>query len=893
MDHRKIASKLTEQLTLEEKITLMSTHQSAIERLGIPEYHIGGEAAHGVVDRNNIKTSSFPLPIGLSQTWNTTLLMEVGQIIGVESRILYNLSGKKSWLTPWAPTIDMARDPRWGRNEESYGEDPYLAGTLSSGFITGLQGQDEQFVQVAAAPKHFYGNNNEYLRENSSNSIDERSKFEYFLKAFEPAFREAKAQSMMTAYNGINGYAGMQNPDVKKIVKKKWGMDGFVVSDGGALSLNIEEYGYHKDYASAVSDSLKQGIDCFVDDKNLVEAAVKTALEKGLITENDLDSAVTNILTVRSRLGHFVEETVYDHYPFELLGSDAHHTVVKKVTDESVVLLKNEDVLPLGKQQITVVGMLGNAQLRDWYGGIPSKQHTLVSRLKESGNLSEYIEGHQQLILTNGIQHIVVRDGKVTTTAKEEEATKWLAEDWGQQAYLLRDPETKCYLISNDDGQLTLNKREVYDWFIKERFNITRNQLTDWQGRELVISNNCLLWCGKKGADDLVTVKWQEDLELAKVRGIDKGSRVVMMMGNHPMLNGRECEDRTSMQFPKRQLELLTNLVAHQHEVIIVLVSSYPYEMPDVVLKAAAIVYANHGSQALGDTLQDILYGKINPSGRLSQTWVNDSTLLPDIRQYDIRKYPRTYHYLSENVLYPFGYGLSYGDAIYTDMIVDSDVWEEHEEYHVRVNISNPTGKSIKETVQCYASFEKNSKLELPKKKLVGFVKEELQPYSEKEIVIPIHTDLLTYWDVVYQDYRLPATTVKLSIGKNSQDGLLWKKIRLSGKNRISREISEEMSLLKHDEYYQGIYEQENGQDGMLMEKNSWIIFFDAFCYEDISLRIRYKTFADTFCSVSIGEFQQKVPLLKHNDEAIVVIPKQQIPKDLKIEVTGSVFIYG
>src|SRR5690625_2397479 len=253
---------LVDKLTLEEKISLLSTSQSAIPRLGIKEYQVGGEAAHGVVDRAGGKTTVFPQPIGLSSTWNRDLLRRVGDVIGDEARIFYEQNDRKTGLTLWAPTIDMERDPRWGRTEEAYGEDPYLTGQLSTELIKGMQGDDPFYIKLVAAPKHFFGNNNEYGRERISNSIDPRNRHEYYLKAFEPAFTEGQALSMMTAYNGINGIPAMQINELKDIVRDEWQMDGFIVCDGGALSLNVDEYKYYDSYAEALADAIKKGIDC-------------------------------------------------------------------------------------------------------------------------------------------------------------------------------------------------------------------------------------------------------------------------------------------------------------------------------------------------------------------------------------------------------------------------------------------------------------------------------------------------------------------------------------------------------------------------------------------------------------------------------------------------------
>lgn len=245
-------------LTLDEKIKLLPTRQAAIERLNINDYSVGGEAAHGVVSSIGPSTV-FPQPLGLASTFNDKLLLEIGSVIGDEARIYYDKSNRKYGLTLWAPTIDMERDPRWGRTEEAYGEDPILTGKLSSNLIKGMQGNDDFYLKLVPAPKHFYGNNNEEGRIFCSSSIDKRNKNEYYLKAFKPAFTEGKAKSMMTAYNSINGTPCILNSEVQDIVKDTWGCDGFIVCDGGDFSQTVDYHKYYKTHAETIAGALKAG----------------------------------------------------------------------------------------------------------------------------------------------------------------------------------------------------------------------------------------------------------------------------------------------------------------------------------------------------------------------------------------------------------------------------------------------------------------------------------------------------------------------------------------------------------------------------------------------------------------------------------------------------------
>jgi len=282
----------------------------------------------------------------------------------------------------------MERDPRWGRTEEAYGEDPVLTGKLSSSLIKGMQGYDDFYLKLVPAPKHFYGNNNEEGRIYCSSSIDKRNKNEYYLKAFKPAFVEGKAKSMMTAYNSINGTPCILNKEVQDIVKDTWGCDGFVVCDGGDFSQTVDYHKYYKTHSETIASALKAGIDCFTDDAELVINAAKDALARNLITENDINKAISNILKIRFRLGEFDDDSLnpYANISPEKLCSKSHSELSLKACLESIVLLKNKnDILPLKENKINSIAILGplaNEIYKDWYCGTPPYKVTLLDGVK-------------------------------------------------------------------------------------------------------------------------------------------------------------------------------------------------------------------------------------------------------------------------------------------------------------------------------------------------------------------------------------------------------------------------------------------------------------------------------------------------------------------------------
>lgn len=799
MKHRQLAKSLVAQLTLQEKIGLLSTSQSSIPRLHINEYHIGGEAAHGVVDRNGGHTTGFPLPLGLAQTWNPELLKKVGKVIGTEARIKYLQSNKKSWLTLWAPTIDMERDPRWGRNEEAYGEDPYLTGKLSVSLIEGMQGDSDEYLLMAAAPKHFFGNNNEVGRESTSNFIPLRSQEEYYLKAFEPAFTLANAQSMMTAYNGVNGIPCMQSPEVLNTVKGKWEMDGFIVSDGGALTLNVDEYHYYNTYEEALADSLKSGIDCFVDNKELVETAALKAYEKQLITEEDIDRAVENILKVRSELGHFTDQCLHDQVDMDLLAGTEHAKIAKEATIEQIVLLKNENqFLPLDKEtDIAVTGPLANVFLRDWYGGYPKEEKKIVKSIQQrlGEELVSFHSSHDKIkILIDGKEAGISKD-EILMINKEGDFT---LEDWGYNLFVIKDNKTQKYVALNDDIQsFMLHKKEVFDWFIKESWIKRNEKWYSWNDKPIGLNEQNIGTTSEQHFIQFITLEngIEEAVRLAKESTVS-----LVVLGNHPMMNGKETQDRPGLGLPEKQEELLKAIYQVNQNIVLVVVGSYSFDLRWAQENIPAILFTTHGSQELGDAICEVLFGDSAPSGKLAQTWFLDESDLPPITNYDYIKYPRTYHYFNKDILYPFGYGLTYGELTIKSCILASEVLTENKPVEIKVQLKNDSHRPITETIQVYGQLKAKESIAFPKK-LVDFHKVTLNPGEEVTVNFTISPDEFEIYDVAMEQFRLPNGFGTVWVGFSSNDKQWTSTFQIDGKESNGRHVKNELNLLAFDDY--------------------------------------------------------------------------------------------
>jgi beta-glucosidase len=366
-------------LTLDEKIAWLGQVVPPNERLGIKTFTNWTEGLHGLgwVTGGSVTATQFPQSIGLASTWDPALLRRVGHVMGRETRI-WNVrtGGTRVGLAIRTPMVDLGREPRWGRNEESLGEDPFLDGSLAVGLVRGLQGDHPRYVQVAATLKHFVANNNEQSRTSSNSVMDERDLREYYLVPFQRAIVEGKAQSFMVAYNLLNGFPCTAHPILRTIVFKEWGFDGMICTDAGGMPNLVRTQKVAASQAEAAAMAVKAGVNVFLDSH---DAAVTEALDKQLLTEADINEAIAGNIRMRMRLGEFDPPAMV---PFSTItGKEEpwfgpeHKAVALEAARESIVLLKNGgNVLPLDKaavRSIAVIGALGNEVFLDWYAGIP------------------------------------------------------------------------------------------------------------------------------------------------------------------------------------------------------------------------------------------------------------------------------------------------------------------------------------------------------------------------------------------------------------------------------------------------------------------------------------------------------------------------------------------
>lgn len=801
---------LVSQLTLTEKINLMCQYQDEIPRLGIRKYKHGTEGAHGVAWLG--KATVFPQNIGLGCTWDEELMKEIGQVIADEARIYYQKDPEKNGLTIWAPTVDMERDPRWGRTEEAYGEDPYLTGKLTTEFIKGLQGDHPTYLKAAATLKHFLGNNNEVDRGECSATIDPRNMREYYLKAFERQIKEGKVQSIMTAYNAVNGTLCNMNPDVNDILKQEWGMDGFVVSDAGDVLGSVNDHKYVESYAEAVALSIKNGIDSITDDQEISLRAIKDALEQGLLDEADLDTALKNTFRVRFRLGEFdpTDKNPYANVPEDKLCSPENSRLSLQAARKSIVLLKNEqNVLPLKTKKVAVIGPLASEVLTDWYSGTPPYT---VSPLK---GITKKVQG--DVIFTDGCDRIKLRSATTGKYIQVEEhslhvklgepANNALSifthKNWGWGSETIQSEHNEKYVTVDEHGRLTASSLEAKGWFVKEVFSMNERKnnqihLSSWDQQPIGLDENGYLNVCEQEKDYFIKEVVESGIERA-VEAAKQAETAVLFVGNNPFINGKECIDRPNLNLPPDQEKLIQEVLKVNPNTVVVLVGSYPFSINWIKQNVPAVLYSSHGGQEHGQAIADVLFGEYNPAGRLNMTWYQSAGQLPDIMDYDIIKGERTYQYFRGNVLYPFGHGLSYTSFDYQNLIINDT---DKEKIKISATIMNTGEVDGEEVIQMYIGC-KTSRVKRPIKTLKGFKRVYFQKDERKEITFELNREELAFWDVTRERYCIEQGIYSIMIGASSEAIHLETEIEIDGEVIPPRNIAEKIKAINYDDYHQ------------------------------------------------------------------------------------------
>jgi beta-glucosidase len=778
-------------LTLEEKVGQMMNSAAAIPRLGIPAYDWWSEGLHGVAAAG--RATVFPQAVGLAATWDTSLMHRVATVIGIEARAKHNETIRRNGgaspifqgLTFWSPNVNIFRDPRWGRGQETYGEDPYLTGRMAVAFVHGMQGDDPRYLRVVSTPKHYAVHSGpDPMRHRFDAVVDERDLRETYLPAFRAAVTEADAQSVMCSYNAVDGTPACANSRLlTEILRHEWRFSGYVVSDCDAVDDIRAGHKMAADNAQASAMAVRAG-----DDLNCGEAfrGLVDAVHRGLIPEAEVDTALGRLIRAKIRLGMFdpPSRVPYANIPYSENGSPEHSALALEATRKTIVLLKNDGTLPLrrGLKTIAVIGpnaddeetLLGN------YNGLPVNPVTPLAGIRakvDTGTEVIYARGSD---LAPSTPSLVPIPASALATDTGAGATSGLAGAY----YANRTMSGAPAATRTDQGV-------DFDWWDvapvpqlpADTFSI---RWTGWllppvTGRyalgvsalglvRLYLDDSVLVqsgWPGTRSHEvDLVAgqprrirvdfVGRQPNAVMHLIWGVPdphllddavaaarRADAVILCLGLSPRLEGEEMPvhipgfeggDRTSLDLPAPQEQLLEAVAAVGKPTILVLLNGSAVAVNWAAEHVPAIVEAWYPGQAAGTAIADVLFGDYNPAGRLPVTFYKSVDQLPAFTNYNM--VGRTYRYFTGEPLFPFGYGLSYTRFAYSDLQVPASV-RAGDSVRVSAEVENAGQVAGEEVVEVYVS-DKSATVPVPIRALAGIERISLGPGERRRVTFSL-----------------------------------------------------------------------------------------------------------------------------------------------------------
>ena len=631
------------------------------------------------------------------------------------------------------------------------------------------------------------------------------------------------AEAVMTAYNKINGTPGMLNDEVQKILKDACGLR-HAVSDGGATALVAALHHYYGTDAETVAAAVKAGVDTMSDDPVLVERAAKEAWELGLLTEAEVDRALRNAFRTRLRLGIYDAQpgNPYDRVTEEDLDCEEHRAVCRQVSREAVVLLKNENgFLPLAKEQageLALIGPLGDAWYQDWYGGEPPFRKTLLDGIKElTGAEIAHADGLDRVVFRCGARGIAVsEDG---TLCLSDRPDVFLREDWGSGSHTFRCVRTGKYMNarmyggadgSEEPGRIAAEKDSTMDWFVMELFHVEAQEdgsivLTNRFGAPVQAREDGSLWAAQDQDGTCFTMEKAEDglqnaLELAAGK-----KTVVLALGCNSMINAKEEVDRETIELPPEQKRLLEAVYERNRNVVLVLVSNYPYAGNFAKEKLPAVLWSATGAQDMGQAMAETLFGHNNPAGRLNMTWYQGDHQLPDIDDYDIIGRGRTYRYFEGDVLYPFGYGLSYTQFAYADLKVTV---RDGVKLCISLQVENTGSRAGDEVVQIYGKAPA-SRVKKPLRQLLAFRRvKHMAPGERRLVEFTVPVEEFRFYDVIGRQFMVEKGSYTVYAGPSSAQALLTAQVEIPGQQTGLRCLRHRIAADHYDTYENIVLEE-------------------------------------------------------------------------------------
>jgi beta-glucosidase len=785
------AADLVHRMTLQEKASQLVNHARAIPRLGVPAYDWWSEALHGVAVKG---TTEFPEPIGLAATFDAPAIRQMAEDIGIEGRIKHEEDVRAGHSTTmegldfWAPNVNIFRDPRWGRGQETYGEDPFLTGRLAVAYVTGMQGSDPHYYRAISTPKHYAVHSGpEPTRHFADVDVSKHDMEDTYLPAFRAAVTEGHAGSVMCAYNAINGAPACANPFLlQHTLRGAWQFQGYVVSDCGAVHDIFEGHHYRPAQPQASAISLARGMDneCITFGEVTGDADYRPyieAVQQGYLAESDVDTALIRLFTARMRLGMFDPPSLvpYSRIDPRELDSPVHRQWALHLAEESMVLLKNDGVLPLkGAKRIAIVGPLADQTqvLLGNYTGQPTHTVSILEGMKAAfpGATITYVPGTQFLsndgspvpasALTTAEGQPGLRAEYRVGEAVDPAATPVVSRtepDVDVKATgvptavrgkpfrirwtgFLTAPETGDYRLgikSNDYGRVSVDGRSLALTYGGARLGRIHLEKGERVKLDVIYGSRTggdyaaqLIWAPVNDAPDpaAVAAAREADVVVAAV-GITSALEGEEMPVSEP---GFEGGDRTSLDMPAPEEALVRAVAATGKPLVIVLTNGSALAARWEKAHANAILEAWYPGEEGGAAIANTLSGASNPAGRLPVTFYEDFRQLPNFEDYSMKG--RTYRYFSGTPLWPFGYGLSYTNFAYRDLILPKQPVRAGEPLRASVRVTNSGKMAGDEVVQLYLNFP--AVPGAPIRALRGFRRIHLAPGASETVAFDLQT---------------------------------------------------------------------------------------------------------------------------------------------------------
>ncbi|MGR5143040.1 glycoside hydrolase family 3 C-terminal domain-containing protein [Photobacterium sp. DNB23_23_1] len=798
---------ISARLTDKEKGNMITLWNEGVPRYGLKSF-MPGEALHGLAAPRQNAATVFPQSIGLAATWAPDAIKQMGDAVSDEARAQYHngpviRDGKRGPLTFWSPVINIARDPRWGRTQEAYGEDPLLNGVMASAYVKGLQGDHPKYLKTAAGAKHFVANNEEHNRFHGNADISEKQLREYYFPAYKQVVEKANAQIVMTAYNALNDEPAVTNTWlIKDVLRGEWGFDGFVLGDYGSILMTTkgwrdrgfsghEIYDNYVDSAAAVLNA--ETLD--FDNTRIFRDEAITAIKQGKTSSEQLDRAFRNTMRVGLRLGMFDPEELspWKDLPFEIMTT--FKPLALELAEKSMVLLQNEEVdgsplLPLDKSALKKVAVIGpNANTLNFgtYSGTPRNPVTPLDGIKDylgsdvevvyvpwqgnAGSLSSIPMDNITLLDTQGMGAWQV-DYFDSRSASERPVASAMTGDidanWtgskphsnirDKSNYAVRysttivPPQSGLYTLGFESlgANVTLN---VNGSTVLRSHGDTNKRLPSTVEIELDGAKTYELELysmrlpHSKGHE--LMFGWQlPQINLAhagqELAAVKEADAVIAVMGLSTDYE-RESIDRIAEGLPREQTDMLRDVVAVNPNTVVVLQSGSSIESPWLKDNIPAILQSWYPGEQGGVAIANTLFGDNNPGGKLPLTFVKSWSDLPAFDDYDITK-GRTYLYFNKEPLWAFGHGLSYTQFAMAGLKLESDSVTKESKLDLTVSVENIGKVAGDEVVQVYVTdlFERSDK---PEQRLKAFERVSLDVGEKRDVTLTVDIADLAYWD--------------------------------------------------------------------------------------------------------------------------------------------------